>query len=164
MAIEGKGFFLVQNGKGEQSLTRDGRFTVDANGALIMAHSDGQKVLDAQRQPITVDNKKNIQIGADGTITAGTKNIARVGVFDVPNPDQLSKHGGGTLGYPNLNQLTADTSSRIQNNSIERANVDPAVELVQLMDAQRQLEANANMIRFQDQAMNRLVNDVGKIS
>ena len=32
------------------------------------------------------------------------------------------------------------------------------------MDAQRQLEANANMIRYQDSTLQRLVNDVGKIS
>jgi flagellar basal body rod protein FlgG len=31
------------------------------------------------------------------------------------------------------------------------------------MDAQRQLEANANMIRYQDQMLSRLVNDVAKI-
>ena len=47
---------------------------------------------------------------------------------------------------------------------IERANVDPMTEMAQLMDAQRQLEANANMIRYQDQTLGRLVNDVGKIT
>ena len=31
------------------------------------------------------------------------------------------------------------------------------------MEAQRQLEANANMIRYQDQTLGRLVNEVGKI-
>ena len=43
-------------------------------------------------------------------------------------------------------------------------NVDPAAEMTQLMDAQRQLEANANMIKYQDQTLGRLVNDVGKIT
>ena len=46
---------------------------------------------------------------------------------------------------------------------IERSNVEPANELTLLMEAQRQLEANANMIRYQDQTLSRLVNDVGKI-
>ena len=40
---------------------------------------------------------------------------------------------------------------------------EDAAELTILMDAQRQLEANANMIRYQDQTLGRLVNDVGKI-
>ena len=46
---------------------------------------------------------------------------------------------------------------------VERSNVDPTLELTQLMDAQRQLEANANMIRYQDHTMGTLVNEVGKI-
>ena len=48
-------------------------------------------------------------------------------------------------------------------NARERANVDPATELAALMDTQRQLEANANMIRYQDQTLSKLVNEVGKI-
>ena len=32
------------------------------------------------------------------------------------------------------------------------------------MEAQRQLEANANMIQYQDQMLAKLVNEVGKIS
>ena len=42
-------------------------------------------------------------------------------------------------------------------------NPGPTTELAALMDAQRQLEANANMIRYQDQMLSRLVNDVAKI-
>ena len=47
---------------------------------------------------------------------------------------------------------------------IERSNVDPATELTELMDAQRQLEANANMIHIQDETLDKLVNDVGRVS
>jgi flagellar basal body rod protein FlgG len=32
------------------------------------------------------------------------------------------------------------------------------------MDAQRQLEANANMIRYQDSTLAKLVNEVGKVA
>ena len=43
-------------------------------------------------------------------------------------------------------------------------NVDPTTELAELMETQRNLEANANMIKYQDSTLQRLVNDVGKIS
>ena len=59
-----------------------------------------------------------------------------------------------------VHPATATLRSEFQ----ERANVDPAIELAELMDAQRQLEANANMIKYQDTMLQRLVNDVGKIS
>jgi flagellar basal-body rod protein FlgG len=51
----------------------------------------------------------------------------------------------------------------VRSGFVERANVDPSTELVQLMETQRMLEANANMIRYQDQTLSRLVNDVGRI-
>ena len=47
---------------------------------------------------------------------------------------------------------------------LEKANVDPTTEITRLMETQRLLEANANMIRYQDQSLSRAVNDVGKIS
>ena len=37
-------------------------------------------------------------------------------------------------------------------------------ELAVLMDAQRQLEGNANMIRYQDQTLQHLCNEVGKVT
>ena len=52
----------------------------------------------------------------------------------------------------------------VRGETIERSNVDPTIEMAELMDAQRQLEANANMIKYQDTMLQRLVNDVGKIS
>jgi flagellar basal-body rod protein FlgG len=52
----------------------------------------------------------------------------------------------------------------IRSGHLERANVDPATELTQLMDAQRQLEANANMIRYQDETLGHAVNELGKLT
>ena len=59
--------------------------------------------------------------------------------------------------------LTPAMTATLHNESVERANLDPATELAALMDTQRQLEANANMIRYQDQTLSKLVNEVGKI-
>jgi len=61
-------------------------------------------------------------------------------------------------------EKAAAAAATLQPASVARANVHPAIELSALMDTQRQLEANANMIRYQDQTLQRLVNDVGKIS
>jgi flagellar basal-body rod protein FlgG len=60
--------------------------------------------------------------------------------------------------------FTQSITPEIRSGMLERSNVDPATELTALMDTQRQLEANANMIRYQDQSLGRLVNEVGKIA
>jgi flagellar basal body rod protein FlgG len=87
--------------------------------------------------------------------------VARIGLFSVPEPKKLRKMGGSLLD--NGRQKLQSGGGALRQGYLERSNVEPAVELTQLMDAQRQLEANANMIRFQDQMLSRLVNDVGKI-
>jgi flagellar basal body rod protein FlgG len=81
----------------------------------------------------------------------------------VANEAQLKKEGGTLLSVPAGTQLNAATPS-LHSQFIERSNVDPAIELANLMETQRQLEANANMIKLQDDTLDKLVNDVGKMS
>ena len=164
-AIHGSGFFTVQD-KDQTRLTRDGRFMLNREGNLVL--QGGQRALDVNGKPITLDPNipaSKIAIGPRGEIMQKGVFVAQLAVVDVPNPKLLTKHGGGMLDYPNLTKATREaTGAQVRGGFNERANVEPATELTQLMDAQRQLEANANMIRYQDQTLQRLCNDVGKIS
>jgi flagellar basal body rod protein FlgG len=136
---------------------------IDDDGKLILAHS-GEQVLDVKRKPIVLDGKLSgkTEIGKDGQITQDGFPAARIGVFDVADTAQLKKHGQMMLDHPNIQALPV-ASAQLRSGSVERANVDPTTELASLMDAQRQLEANANMIRYQDAMLGKLVNEVGKI-
>lgn len=162
VAIDGQGYFAVHSGK-ETRLTRDGRFMLDRNGQLILSSDKTQQVLDVDRKPIYLDQRSPVFIGKDGQITQNGKPVARLGVFDVPDAKSLAKVGGNLMSCPDPGQLRAATPI-LHSEFVERANVDTASELATLMDTQRQLEANANMIRYQDQTLSKLVNEVGKIS
>jgi flagellar basal-body rod protein FlgF len=161
LGINGSGYFSVQS-NGRQYLTRDGRMEVGQDGQLILA-STGQKVLDPNGVPIQLSNSPNTTINNEGVITQDGKAVARVGVFDVADPSKLVKQGGGMLDYSDAGPLSAG-AGEIRSEFIERSNVDPTTELTSLMETQRQLEASANMIRYQDQTMQELVDQVGKIS
>jgi flagellar basal-body rod protein FlgF len=122
-------------------------------------------LLDVRRRPIKLEGgAADVYVGKDGTVTQGGRPVARVGLFDAPDRRRLVKHGGTLLSFGDQ-QLTPVPAgaSAIHGGFVERANVDPATELSALMDTQRQLEANANMIRYQDQTLAKLVNEVGKI-
>jgi flagellar basal-body rod protein FlgF len=160
VAIEGKGYFLAQNRKGEKFLTRNGQFSTDRDGALILANTDGSKVLDAQGRPIRLEGGP-VAIAKDGTISAGQRPLARLGLYDVDDPDALSKQGETLLDYGS--QILRPARGNFRSEFVERSNVDPTTELAELMETQRALEANANMIRYQDQTLGRCVNEVGKI-
>ena len=160
VAIEGDGFFATAQGD-QTRLTRDGRFSVGRDGSLILGN--GQKVLDEKSHPITLAPDAPVTIGRDGSISQNNQTIAKLGLFDVNDRSTLKKLGGGMFAVSDPTGLKAGTGT-LRNEFIERSNVDPTTELTELMDAQRQLEANANLIRTQDSTLQRLVNDVGKIS
>jgi flagellar basal-body rod protein FlgG len=162
VAMIGQGYFAV-NDHGQTRLTRDGRFMMDANGQLVMANGSAQPILDTKGKPIVLNTAARTNIASDGQITQDGKPMGRIGVFDVPDPAQLTKEGDNLLKYPDTNRLLPSTA-KLQSKFLERSNVDPASALVKLMETQRQLEANANMIRVQDQTLDKLVNQVGRIS
>jgi flagellar basal-body rod protein FlgF len=161
VAVEGRGYFAVDDA-GTTRLTRNGQFGVDREGNLVLANENGQKVLDADREPIKLEPTGGVRVGADGTVTQHEQPVARLGVFDVLDASRLTKQGATLLSPGNQDLVPADGAT-LHGGFLERANVDPAVELAALMDTQRQLEANANMIRYQDQTLSKLVNEVGKI-
>ncbi|MGE5609350.1 MAG: flagellar hook-basal body protein [Bacillota bacterium] len=160
VAIQGSGYFAV-NDQGQTLLTRDGRFLIGRDGYLAMA-SGGQHVLDSAGKPIPLDPNLQASINQDGTITQNGQPVGRIGVYGVPEGTQLTKRGRSMLAGPDAKQLQA-LPGNLRSEFVERANVESSTELVALLDAQRQLEANANMIRYQDQTLSRLVNDVAKI-
>lgn len=163
VAVEGAGFFMVDDA-GKQSLTRNGQFMIDHEGYLILANGKGERVLNADRNPIRLDGALAgvTEVARDGQITQNRIPAGRIGVFHVADESRLTKHGGMLLNHPDAANLPASTSA-LRSGFTERANVDPTTELAALMDAQRQLEANANMIRYQDATLGKLVNEVGKI-
>ena len=161
VAIQGNGYFGVAE-NGQTQLTRNGRFMVDQNKHLVMSDAQGHKVLDVNGDPITIAPGGKLSIDSDGSVMRDGKPIARIGVFDVPDRAKLTKQGGTLLAYANPAEIRP-TAALLRSEYIERANVDPTTELAQLMECQRQLEANANMIRYQDQTLAKLVNEVGKI-
>jgi flagellar basal-body rod protein FlgG len=168
VAISGKGFIAVRDVAGQDRLTRAGELMLDRDGDLITAQ--GHAVLDKNNRPIRLPGEKqgDLTIGTDGTIahatsTGGREPLARINLVDSTDPQSVKPIGENLFKLVGDARLVPATGT-LQSNSIERSNVDTAVELTQLMQTQRQLEANANMIKFQDATLAKAVNELGKIS
>ena len=163
VALVGEGFFAVQTAAGDVRLTRDGRFMTDADGRLVT--QSGHRVLDDTGRPVTVGvvAASKINVADDGVISVADQPVGRIGVFATPAaPTPV----GGNLydaGIADAGTL-APGPAVLRARALERSNVDPTVELTRLLDAQRQLEANAGFIKYQDAATDKLVNVVGKVA
>jgi flagellar basal body rod protein FlgG len=166
LALRGDGFFAVRTADGSTRLTRDGRFLLDREGFVVTADSNQTRLLDVDRNPIQLEgfNAGDLVIDPTGAIRAAGSDVllATIGVVALPRGGVPLPQGGSLLIPPGGRLPPSDAT--VHSGYLERSNVDPAVEVVRLMEAQRQLDANANMIRYQDQTLARLVSEVGKIA
>lgn len=161
-SISGDGFLGVRDASGELRLTRAGEMMINRQGELITAQ--GHKVLDTNKQPIKLENvnQRELAIGTNGEIRRGPETLATIGLFDTADRSALRPIGQNLLALTGDAQLTP-AKGKLLSGTTESSNVDPATELTRLMETQRLLEANTNMIKFQDASLAKLVNEVGKI-
>ncbi len=165
LAVLGEGYFAVEGQDGSPKLTRNGEFMLDREGYLRLATEQSPRVLDVNKEPIRLEDEsaQSITVSKDGELSNRLGPLAQIGVFKVDNPKVLQPIGQTLFQPPRAMPIRPTESVSVLSGALERSNVDPALEMTRLMQAQRQLEANANMIRYQDQATAKLVTDVGRI-
>jgi flagellar basal-body rod protein FlgF len=144
VAIQGKGFFVVQTPQGLR-YTRDGHFSLDANGQIVT--TDGYPVQgDGGAVTVTADDG-DIQIGADGTVSGKTGQLARLRLVEFADPAGLTKEGANlySTGQP---AVTA-TASTMRQGMLESSNVQPVLEMSRMIEVMRAYEATATLSKNQ---------------
>jgi len=135
-AIEGEGFFQVEGPDGA-FLTRAGRFSRDAAGALVTP--DGLQLLDAAGGSILVPPDGGaIAVSEDGTVSTLDGAIGQIGLFMPSDPTGLI-HSSGSLLRADAGVEPA-TDATILQGYIEGANVDPVLEIARMIEVQRAYE------------------------
>ena len=164
VSIKGDGFFAVRVGA-ESRYTRDGRFTVNPDNELVMVAGDGRaKVLDEAGGPIVLLPASAGQptIAADGTVRQGGTVVAKLGLVEFSDRDELRKVGGNLFQAPGGRPRPAVASS-VMSGTVEQSNADPVAGLASLIEVSRAYELNARMISLQDQTIGQAVSQVGRI-
>lgn len=160
MAIEGKGFFLVETAGG-QRLTRAGAFMPNAEGILVNA--DGNLLLDSGAAPIAIPpGTRQIAIGGDGTISADGTPIAQVGLFEPVDPIDLNYQSGTLLRADNGTQIVAENAGTIRQGFLESSNVNPISEISRMIAVQRAYELGQTFLENEDQRIRSVIQTLGK--
>ncbi len=161
-AIQGEGFLAVKDNAGEIRLTRAGEMMITRDGTLITAQ--GHPVLDVNKNPINLSGytQRELVIGSKGEIRSGQDTLTNIGLFDV-NDRKLLRPVGENMLAPLGDSQLVPAKGQLLSGYTERSNVDPTTELTRLMEIQRLLEGNANMIKYQDATLAKAVNELGKI-
>jgi flagellar basal-body rod protein FlgG len=169
IAIQGDGFFQVQQDNGDIAYTRDGSLKRDAAGSLVT--SDGYPVQPAITIP---SDASEVVVGLNGTVSvrqAGSPDLTQVGQLQLvrfSNPAGLESSGRnlysrtpasgdpieGTAGQAEFGKTT------LNQGFLENSNVQIVEELINLITAQRAFEANSNVIKSADQVLQKVNNIV----
>jgi flagellar basal-body rod protein FlgG len=165
LAIQGSGFFRIQQANGDYAYTRAGNFRVDATGRIVTQAGD---VVDPG---LTVPPEATgITVGADGTVSAtvaGKTDASQLGqlqVFTFTNPAGLAAAGGNLLtqtvssGEPVQAKPGDQGAGTIAQGVLEGSNVKAVDEMIDMIACQRAYELNSKTVTTADQMLQRLTN------
>ncbi len=164
LAINGKGFFVVQDGDQVLHLTRDGRFALNAEGRLVMANN-GMAVLDSRNRPIRLDRNIPVQINSGGGVEQNGTVVATIRVAMPADPGDLVKVGGNLLRSDSIPEPSRrEFNGRILQGHTENSSVNTISLLKDLVGAAKSFGGNIKMMQFQDHIMGQAINTFGRIA
>lgn len=175
LALSGRGFFTIEYtnayrniereepGQTDIMYTRDGNFTLTTEGTLVT--QDGDFVLDENGNHITLDptvTGVDTQINELGQIIQNGQVVATIGLTDFEDYNALT-HYGENYWIPEEEAVQQPAEARIRSGFLEQSNVSVVDEMVQMITVQRNYETNQKMIQTEDETINTVVTQVGRL-
>jgi flagellar basal-body rod protein FlgG len=172
LGIQGQGFFKIKildtvGSPPGVGYTRNGNFTVNSNGELLVNMGAGYKLI----PPVTVPpGSTNPTVGTDGSVSvtvAGSntnKVVGQIQISQFLNPEGMSMLGGSIYvatsasGAETVTKPGEGGAGTVLQGYLENSNVDPVKELVTLIQTQRAFELNSQSIQTADQALQTIAN------
>ncbi|RZU38510.1 flagellar basal-body rod protein FlgF/flagellar basal-body rod protein FlgG [Fluviicoccus keumensis] len=155
LAASGKGWFVVSGG-GQQWLTRDGRFRIDANGFLQTR--DGLAVM-GEEGPLR-PGTSGFQITTDGRLIVHGQETGRIRMARVEDARQLVGNGNGLYRLPAAPAWMA--AEGIHQGMLEGSNVSVSTDMVRLLEKTRHIESVQRALQSYDAILNSGINQIGK--
>lgn len=163
LAIVGEGFFKVQTPNGI-AYTRAGNFTLDTQrrlvtpeGYLVLANGT-PVVIDpgmTREGYITMENSK-LQVSPEGILSIDMTEIGRLDIVTFDDYSKIKKLGENLYVSEGARELRAE-NYEIKQGYIEKSNVNPIREMVNLIEIHRTFEAVQRSIRTLDEETEKLI-------
>ena len=156
MAVQGDGWFAVQDAQGNERYSRDGSFQLGADGMLTDMH--GNVVLGDAGPiylPVPLDN---LNIAMDGTISVrpvgAPENVSEeVGRLKLVQPDVANMERGTDGLFQMKDGSLAEESENVKilSGMLEGSNVNAVDEMVNMISLQRHYELQVKMMKQADE-------------
>jgi flagellar basal-body rod protein FlgF len=155
-ALMGDGFFVLSTPGGER-YTRNGSFTLDAQGQLVS--QQGYPVL-GQGGAIRIGGGE-VQVDGSGNILVDGQRVNAFKLVAFAQPEDLQKVGQNLFAASGAGSAAIDV--QVKQGYLESSNVNAVQEMVEMIAALRAYEANQRIVRSEDQMLDKAVNEVGRL-
>lgn len=165
LAIEGDGFFQVQQTNGELAYTRDGAFKTDGQGRVVTGEG---MLLDPAL--VVPQNVMSVTVASDGTVAATVAGqaepvqIGRIELARFLNPAGLKAIGRnlytptGASGQVTIGVAGQNGIGALSQGFLEGSNVKIVEEMIDLISTQRAYETNSKVIQAADEMLRSTTN------
>ncbi|MFI3249646.1 MAG: flagellar hook-basal body protein [Eubacteriales bacterium] len=155
--IEGDGFFEIE-WEGVVGYTRAGSFSLDNDGNLFLPNHGLVHGPDGNNIYLGTDNVYGDPAGNIFNADTGEL-LGTLGVFQFEDNGTLERNENGLfLG----DGAVPAEGYKMYNGYVERANVDLATEMMNMMTAQRALQSASQVFKIYDGVITKAVNEVGR--
>ncbi len=169
LAIEGKGFFVVQNEVGQDFLTRSGNFRISSDGEIVTP--DGKKLMGesgaiqlndevlAEAQTTKDNSLTNLRIAENGEVFVNDYEVGKLVIADVKNLESLQRVSNQNflatestdIGFVNSDEI------KIKQGWMENSNVNIIGEMIEMIELQRMFEAGSKVIQTNDSTLDKAI-------
>jgi flagellar basal-body rod protein FlgF len=145
VAVNGDAWMAVQTPQG-LVYTRDGRMRMTELGDLQTLN--GYPVLDVGGAPLQLDpNGETPRISRDGMIFQGNRQIGAIGLFKIDPQARLTRaENSGVVTDGQVEPIVDFSNCGVDQGFIERANINPVLEITKLITVQRNFESLATSV------------------
>jgi flagellar basal-body rod protein FlgG len=166
-AIQGKGYFQILHPDGAIAYTRDGTFSLSADGEMVTPN--GYLLQPAITVPT---DAMSFTVGSDGVVSAllaggsTPTQLGQVELANFTNPQGLEAAGGnlyresGSSGSPQTSTPGSDSLGTLLQGALESSNVNVVEELVGMIESQRAYEMNSKAISAADDMLSFITNQL----
>jgi flagellar basal-body rod protein FlgG len=154
LAVEGQGFFAVDNGTGEIHYTRDGSFKLSAEqDGTYLVNDNGDYLLNSNGDRISLPyGTESLTVDRFGRISAPGLPDIFINLVTFPNPEGLEAIGANRYRQtPASGAPIPDAAGSILQNYLESSNVDLLEEMTALIRTQRVFQLNSRVVQAADE-------------
>lgn len=155
LAINGDAFFMVKTDDGVE-LTANGRFTLDDEGFVV--NEDGFRVQGANGEidlsETIIGQGKEFEITKNGDVKIGKEIVNKILVAKVDDQTKMQRQSGQYFSFPQGGySLASPDEFEVMQGHLEESNINPIIEMQNMIQIEKDFEATQKMISYMDQRM-----------